>query len=77
MNDTLVETPDEQPLPQPKLSKTDRCDVRDCPAQAYVMVEFRFGDLIFCSHHFNKLEASLFDSAEDIHDERYQLSASA
>jgi hypothetical protein len=77
MSDTLVETPEEQPLPQPKLSKADRCDVGGCPAQALVMVEFKDGDLIFCSHHFNKLEASLFESAEDIHDERYQLSASA
>ena len=75
--DTAVDTPEQEPLPEPKLKKADRCDVGGCPAQAYVMVEFKGGDLIFCSHHFNKYEASLFESAEDIFDERYALTASA
>jgi hypothetical protein len=77
MSDTAVETPEQDPLPESKLTKIDRCDVGNCPAQAYVMVEFQTGNLLFCSHHFNKYEVSLFDSAEDIHDERYVLTASA
>ena len=75
--DTTVDTPEQEPLPEPKLKKAERCDVGGCPAQAYLMVEFKGGALIFCSHHFNKYEASLFESAEDIHDERYALTASA
>ena len=50
--DTAVDTPEQEPLPEPKLTKADRCDVGGCPAQAYVMVEFKGGDLIFCSHHW-------------------------
>lgn len=34
------------------LSAEDRCDA--CQAQAYVYVDFEFGDLMFCLHHWNK-----------------------
>jgi hypothetical protein len=35
------------------LDATDRCD--SCAAQAYVKVIGRVGELLFCSHHYNKI----------------------
>lgn len=35
------------------LDATDRCD--RCSAQAYVKVIGRSGELLFCSHHYNKI----------------------
>ena len=52
------------------LTKLDRCDVGSCPAQAFVLVKFDSGDLLFCGHHFSKFEASLYENALDILDER-------
>ena len=40
------------------LDATDRCD--RCLAQAYVKVIGEVGDLLFCSHHYNKV----MDNAE-------------
>jgi hypothetical protein len=35
------------------LTANDRCD--SCDAQAYVKVSGVTGDLLFCSHHYNKI----------------------
>ena len=35
------------------LTALDRCD--SCGAQAYVMVKGITGELLFCSHHYNKI----------------------
>jgi hypothetical protein len=35
------------------LDATDRCD--SCAAQAYVKVMGLVGELLFCSHHYNKI----------------------
>jgi hypothetical protein len=35
------------------LDATDRCD--SCSAQAYVKVIGKKGELLFCSHHYNKI----------------------
>jgi 5-bromo-4-chloroindolyl phosphate hydrolysis protein len=35
------------------LNAMDRCD--SCGAQAYVMVKGITGELLFCSHHYNKI----------------------
>lgn len=35
------------------LDATDRCD--RCAAQAYVKVIGNVGELLFCSHHYNKV----------------------
>jgi len=35
------------------LDATDRCD--SCAAQAYVKVIGHIGELLFCSHHYNKI----------------------
>jgi hypothetical protein len=40
------------------LDATDRCD--RCAAQAYVKVIGNSGELLFCSHHYNKI----MDNAE-------------
>jgi hypothetical protein len=36
------------------LTATDRCDA-DCSAQAYIVVKGVSGELMFCSHHYNKI----------------------
>lgn len=36
------------------LSAADRCDA-ECSAQAYVVVKGVSGELLFCSHHYNKI----------------------
>jgi len=35
------------------LDATDRCD--RCPAQAYIKVIGSSGELLFCSHHYNRV----------------------
>ena len=35
------------------LDATDRCD--SCAAQAYIKVIGESGELLFCSHHYNKI----------------------
>ena len=55
------------------LTKSDRCDSKGCPAQAWVLVQFVTGSLYFCSHHFNEHETGLFDTAVDIIDERHRI----
>lgn len=35
------------------LDATDRCD--SCAAQAYIKVIGEAGELLFCSHHYNKI----------------------
>ncbi len=60
------------------LDATDRCD--KCSAQAYVKVIGKSGELLFCSHHYNRI----MDDAEgyskmmkfmiEVVDERNRLS---
>lgn len=37
-----------------QLTATDRCDARDCGAQAYVKATGVTGSLYFCGHHYEK-----------------------
>jgi hypothetical protein len=37
------------------LSVLDRCDSANCGAQAYVKAIGVSGELLFCSHHYNKI----------------------
>jgi len=59
------------------LDATDRCD--SCAAQAYVKVIGKSGELLFCSHHYNKImdTANGYDKMMkfmiDIVDERSRL----
>jgi len=57
------------------LSKADRCDTGNCPAQAWVLVKFISGELTFCSHHFDKFEAALIKDAYEVIDERHRINA--
>lgn len=56
----------------------DRCDA-DCSAQAYVKAVGVTGELLFCSHHFNKIAdnavgyENLSKFAYQIIDEREKL----
>jgi len=60
------------------LTANDRCDA-SCSAQAFVMVKGVSGELLFCSHHFNKIlstdggKSKLEDFAFEIIDERAKL----
>jgi hypothetical protein len=38
------------------LTAIDRCDAGSCEAQAYVIVKGISGELMFCAHHYNKLD---------------------
>lgn len=56
------------------LTTADRCDGQDCAAQAYVLVKGVSGELMFCSHHFNKADGEgLRAFAFEIIDERERL----
>lgn len=57
------------------LTKQDRCDTGGCPAQAWVLVKFLTGELLFCSHHFDKFEAALIKDAYEVVDERHRINA--
>ncbi len=59
------------------LSALDRCDA--CGSQAYVKATGVTGDLLFCAHHFGKIEndpaasEKMLNFAFDIVDEREKL----
>jgi hypothetical protein len=56
------------------LNADDRCDA--CQAQAYVYVNFEFGALMFCLHHWNKNKEGLSaHSVNEIVDESSKLLA--
>lgn len=37
------------------LTANDRCDAKDCSAQAYVKATGVAGELLFCGHHYESL----------------------
>lgn len=39
------------------LTALDRCDVGECSSQAYVKAVGMNGELLFCAHHYGKIEA--------------------
>lgn len=54
------------------LTAADRCD--SCGAQAYVQVRGISGELMFCSHHYNKASGDKLESfAFEVIDERERL----
>jgi hypothetical protein len=61
------------------LTAIDRCDAGSCSAQAFVRVVGVNGELLFCSHHYNKIVdnaigyANLEKFAYQIVDERERL----
>lgn len=56
------------------LTALDRCDGKDCAAQAYVLVKGVSGELYFCGHHYNKTNGDKLQAfAFEIIDERERL----
>lgn len=57
------------------LTLNDRCDARACGAAALVKVAGVSGELLFCGHHYNKVEHSdnMKKFAFDIVDERWSM----
>lgn len=53
------------------LTTSDRCD--RCGVQAWVLIKGVSGQLLFCSHHYNKNAEKLVEWAYDIVDERERL----
>ena len=54
----------------PPIKATDRCDKRECNAQALVRVVTPSGDLDFCGHHYAIVEWSLIAVAVFVLDQR-------
>lgn len=74
--DTAREAFGPQGAPDPffvPLTGHDRCDVRDCGAQAYVRVEFKSGVLLFCGHHATANMNELHKQSVSVHDEREKI----
>ena len=61
----------EKPKVQYTLTAFDRCD--RCGAQAWVKASGVNGELLFCSHHFNKASKKIKEWAFEIVDERERL----
>lgn len=56
------------------LTASDRCDGKDCGAQAYVLVKGITGELMLCAHHYNKANGEKLQAfAFEIIDERKRL----
>lgn len=53
------------------LTTLDRCD--RCSAQAWVKASGVNGELLFCSHHYSKVENNIKEWAFEIVDERERL----
>lgn len=71
--EAVLETP--APVESDTLTALDRCD--KCGAQAYVVVTLKTGDLNFCSHDFNEVEAKLSAISIAVTDERWKLHKTA
>jgi hypothetical protein len=69
----------EEVAAEDKLAATDRCD--SCGAQAYVLALGVSGELMFCGHHYKKIQASdagkeaLSKFAFEVVDERHRINA--
>ena len=61
------------------LTANDRCDAKDCGAQAYVKATGVVGELLFCGHHYELIVNStdgydrMMEFAFNIIDERERL----
>lgn len=61
------------------LTAQDRCDGKDCSAQAYVRATGVSGELLFCNHHYEKIVNNpagyekMMQFAFQIEDERERL----
>lgn len=55
------------------LKAADRCDARDCTAQARVRAVLTNGSIDLCAHHFTPNEAAINDQATEVVDERDRI----
>ena len=53
------------------LTAHDRCD--RCSSQAFYLVGFTNGALLFCRHHYLKYEDALVDTAQIVIDESHKI----
>lgn len=74
MSTALLEQQETETVEQSNtLNATHRCDRLHCSAAAYVDVKLNNGNLLFCGHHFNKIEGPLRSAAIKVVDERWKL----
>ena len=81
---TISERPATQGVTDPTpaiLTKKDRCDTGECPAQAYVRATLPGTtsahplELDFCAHHYVEHTAGLASAGARIHDERHRINS--
>ena len=70
-NPTAEDLLDETVEPEFYLTALDRCDT--CQAQAYYLVGFLVGELLFCRHHYLKNETKLVKESFKVIDESARL----
>ena len=68
----MLDTMDNTSASSFSLTKQDRCDAK-CPAQAFVLVKFLTGELLFCGHHFDRYEAAIIKDSYEVIDERNRI----
>ena len=70
-------TTDGAPAPAPELEPLtafDRCDAKDCSAQAYVRARLDSGlELVFCGHHGRSLVPALVGRGATVRDDTHLL----
>ena len=71
VNPTAEDLIDETVEPEFYLTALDRCDT--CNAQAYYLVGFLVGELLFCRHHYLKNETKLVKESFKVIDESARL----
>tara|TARA_R110000803_G_scaffold136679_1_gene203599 strand:- start:66 stop:314 length:249 start_codon:yes stop_codon:yes gene_type:complete len=71
VNPTAEDLLDETVEPEFYLTALDRCDT--CNAQAYYLVGFLVGELLFCRHHYLKNETKLVKESFKVIDESARL----
>jgi hypothetical protein len=52
------------------LTAQDRCQAKDCNAQAWWSTWFDFSELTWCHHHFREYEVKLRSTAMTVMDHR-------
>ena len=70
-NPTAEDLLDETMDPEFYLTALDRCD--SCNAQAYYLVGFLVGELLFCRHHWLENELTLREKSFKVIDESARL----
>lgn len=79
LDTTLVDDPTESSSTARELDPLtvfDRCDAKDCSAQAYVRARLGSGlELVFCGHHGRELVPALVGRGATVRDDSHLLAA--